>query len=203
MKRNYFYLLGLRLLTPVGRLIFWVRYKGTKNIPKGGKYIVCSNHKSVYDPFLLAIPFYRQIRYMAKTELFTDHGFIARWVLYALGAFPVKRGSSDIESVRKAENILNDGGILGIFPQGGCVFDDSPFSPKGGAALIAAKAGTPILPAAICCRGRIRPFKRVTIRFGQTIRCEEFPVKNSGKPDIRELAAMLSKRINELLGAEN
>ena len=85
----YFFL--LRLLGPLARLVFRVEYRGTEHIPRDGALIVCANHRSVIDPLLLAVPFRRPIRYMAKSELFEDHGRLAAWVLYAMGAFPGPR----------------------------------------------------------------------------------------------------------------
>jgi (E)-4-hydroxy-3-methyl-but-2-enyl pyrophosphate reductase len=146
MNRERLYSFLLRLLTPLGKALFRVSYSGAENIPGSGGFIVCSNHRSVFDPFLLAIPFRRQIRYMAKSELFSDHGRAARTFLYAMGAFPVRRNTADRRSVRTAEQILKSGGIVGIFPQGGCVFDNSPFRPKPGVALLAARTGAPVLP---------------------------------------------------------
>jgi 1-acyl-sn-glycerol-3-phosphate acyltransferase len=196
---SWFYQFWLRVLTPIGRLLFWVNYKGTKNIPKHGKLIVCSNHKSVFDPFLLAIPFRRQIQYMAKTELFTDHGILARAVLLALGAFPVKRNTGDISALRRAEKILDGEGIVGIFPQGGCVFDNAPFRPKPGVALMASRTGAPVLPVSIYCKGLLRPFKRITIRFGKAIfRSELFSEGNSGRK-LRASADLIAVQINTML----
>jgi len=126
----YFFI--LRLLAPVAKLLYHIDYKGIEHIPLDGKLIVCSNHKSVLDPFFLSIPFKRQVRYIAKSELFEDHGKLVRWFLYKLGAFPVKRDSGDTQSIRVAIQILDGGNIFGIFPQGKCVFDNTPFKPKAG-----------------------------------------------------------------------
>lgn len=199
MKRNHFYFFLLRFFTPLCRLIFWVRYYGVKNIPKSGRVIVCSNHKSVFDAFLLAIPFRRQIRYMAKTELFTDHGKAASNLLYHLGAFPVKRNTADLRSLRTAERILNDGGIVGIFPQGGCVFDNSPFCPKAGAALLAARAEASVLPVAICCKGLLRPFKRIAVCFGQVIPFNESSIRGRSASGMRQYSEKIAERINSML----
>lgn len=196
-----FYFFWLRVLTPLAKLIYPFRVEGRENIPVGtaGKLIVCSNHKSVIDPFLLATPFHRQIRYMAKSELFLDHGPVARWVLFKCGAFPVKRDKGDTESIKTALKILDDGGTVGIFPQGKCVFDNSPFKPKAGAAMLALKAHAPILPASIYCDGVIKPFRRITIRIGKVIPYEELAAGEDNHTNIRYAAELISKRINEML----
>ena len=87
--RLYFFL--LRLLGPLARLLFDVHYRGTDHIPSAGPLIVCCNHRSVIDPLLLAVPFRRQLRFMAKSELFEEHGRLAAWFLRTAGAFPVQR----------------------------------------------------------------------------------------------------------------
>lgn len=199
MKRNHLYFFLVRLFTPLGRLVFRVRYYGLNNIPKDGKLIVCSNHKSVYDPFLLAIPFRRQIRYMAKTELFTDHGHAACALLCHMGAFPVKRNTGDLKSLRTAEKILNDGGVVGIFPQGGCVFDNAPFQPKAGVALLAARTQAPVLPVAICCDGLLKPFSKISIYFGKTIPFSELPVRGTSASALRKSADVIAEQINSML----
>ncbi len=193
----YFFL--LRLLTPVAKLLFHIDYKGIDNIPCGGKLIVCSNHKSVFDPFLLAVPFKRQIRYMAKSELFEDHGKFVRWFLYKMGAFPVKRNSSDAQSIRVAVRILNNNGVLGIFPQGKCVFDNAPFKPKAGVAVVASKAQAPVLPISIYCDGVIKPFCKITISFGEVISYEELNIQDNTRASMRVTAEIISQKINMML----
>ncbi len=199
MNHRGLYMFLLRFLTPAGRLFFWVRYHGVRNIPPNGKLIVCSNHKSVVDPFLIAMPFRRNIHYMAKSELFTDHGPLARTFLYAMGAFPVNRNTGDMKSMRTAEHILKSGGIVGIFPQGKCVFDGSPFCPKAGFSLLAARSGAPVLPVAISCRGVLRPFKSVSIRFGHAVPCSSLPIHGTSASGMRKAAAEIAAQINAML----
>ncbi len=193
------YFFCLRFLTPFAKNLFPFHVKGIEHIPKDGELIVCCNHRSVIDPFLLAIPFQRQIRYMAKSELFEEHGAFVRRMLYKFGAFPVKRGKGDAESIKTAMHIINSGGILGIFPQGKCVYDSTPFKAKAGVALLAAKTHAPILPASIYCDGRIKPFRRITLRFGPVIPYEELNITENEHASIREAAGIISQRINELL----
>ncbi len=193
------YFFCLRFLTPIAKFIFPFKVKGVENIPKGGKLIVCCNHKSVYDVLFLAAPFQRQVRFMGKSELFQDHGPFVRRLLYQLGAFPVKRDKGDAEAIKTAMQILSDGGVVGIFPQGKCVFDNTPFKPKAGAVLVALRTHTPILPASIYCDGIIRPFRRITVRFGKLIPYEELNTGKESRTSIREAAEIVSQRINQLL----
>ena len=103
------------------------------------------------------------------------------------------------ESVRTAVHILQDGGVVGIFPQGRCVFDNSSFQPKAGAVLVAAKAQAPILPACIFFKGRIRPFKRVVVRFGEVLSIQALDLADGSLRHVRGAAGRLAEKINGLL----
>ena len=148
-----------KLLAPVGKLLFRLQIEGTENIPKQGPVILCSNHRSVLDPFFMAVAVPRTIRFMAKSELFADHGRFARWLLYAFGAFPVRRDKGDAESVRTAVHILQDGGVVGIFPQGRCVFDNSPFSAEGGRGVGGSEGASPDFAGLYFFQGAYPPFQ--------------------------------------------
>lgn len=193
------YRFAVRILTPLAKWIYRLQVKGAENIPKEGKLILCCNHKSVADPILLSVAFERQIRYMAKSELFEDHGKFVKCMMNHLGAFPVKRGSADIKSLRTALKILDDGGVVGIFPQGRCVFDNSPFQPKAGAAMLAGQAKAPVLPACVYCNGKIKPFQRITVRFGQMLSLENLHLQNGTLSEIRTAKNIIADRINGLL----
>ncbi|MBQ8133939.1 MAG: 1-acyl-sn-glycerol-3-phosphate acyltransferase [Clostridia bacterium] len=168
-----------------------IRYVGTENIPKKGSVILCSNHVSYFDPVALSMGMKRKIYYMAKSEFFTDYGFAVKWFFRICGVFPVKRNSCDRNAVHSAEEILNNNCIVGIFPQGGISNSRKSFTPKAGAALLAVKTATQVIPASIYFEGKIRPFAQITVRFGQTmIPPEDRSVKS---------ARMFSKKIKEVI----
>lgn len=198
MKRNRFYFFGLHVMRAVVKLLFSMRCEGVERIPTSGNLVLCCNHQSLWDPILLAVSCGRQIHYMAKSELFLQHGVLFRKILYALGAFPVKRKQADLGAVRYATKLLKNGEIVGIFPQGGCVREDLPFVPMAGAVGIAAHSGAPILPAAIRWSGWFGPIHRVELRFGQLIEQSAYPRKN-GSVDVRELNRFLARQISELM----
>lgn len=198
MKILYFFL--VRILRVIAYLIFPIRVYGVEHIPRRGRVVLCSNHKSVLDPFFLAMRCPRHIHYMAKSELFTDHGKIAKWFLYKMGAFPVHRGTGDTESVHNALDLLEHDVLIGIFPQGACVRDkDISFQPKAGAVLIAAKAKADILPACIYSEGRIRPFHRVTIRYGEVIPFDSLAIAGVHSHAYRKGAKSIADSIYHLL----
>jgi 1-acyl-sn-glycerol-3-phosphate acyltransferase len=148
MLMPWFHTLGITLVVrPV--LFLFTRYKveGKDNIPKQGPLIVVSNHLSMTDPPVLSASIPRSIVFMTKEELFSDPilgPFTRAW-----HAFPVRRGHLDREALRQADQVLRDGLVLGIFPE-------AMRSPTGkmqqgytGAALIALRNKSPILPVGI------------------------------------------------------
>lgn len=198
MKRNRFYFFARNVMSAVVKLLFSVRYEGTEWIPASGELVLCCNHQSLWDSILLAVPCGRQIHYMAKSELFSQHGILFEKLLRDLGAFPVKRNQADLGAIRHALELLKAGEIVGIFPQGGCVREGLPFASKSGAVRIAARSGAPILPAAIRWTGHFGPKRRIELRFGEAIKRSEYTEQN-GSVDVQKLNRLLIRRINELM----
>jgi len=99
-------------------LKFWARLRvtGKERIPASGRLIAVSNHQSMLDPFIVAYVFFRNVRYMAKTELFQHP--IMSWIIKRYGAFPVDRTRRDPQSLRTALNVVRAEQVLGMFPEG-------------------------------------------------------------------------------------
>lgn len=190
------YSAGLKVLSLLARVIFRIRLEGGERLPTAGPVLILSNHRSVCDPLFLAMGCRRKIRFMAKSELFEDHGALARSLLYRLGAFPVRRGTGDLKSLREALALLSDGAVVGIFPQGRCVPDSEPFHAMPGAAFLALRSGAPVVPACIRCRGNVRPGKRITVRFGEPI---VFQAKRCGKKEAADASEQITAQIRRLL----
>ena len=133
------YPLGRIVCTPVVRTYFRERVEGREHVPKTGPFVLAANHVSYIDPVVLGVACPRPIHFMAKAELFRIPvlGFLIR----ELGAFPVQRGAADRSAIRRALRILNDGGVVGVFPEGTRNRRGEVLNPQGGAALIALKAG--------------------------------------------------------------
>jgi 1-acyl-sn-glycerol-3-phosphate acyltransferase len=128
------------------RRLYRVRVEGGERIPGEGPCIIAANHESVLDPWVLGLATPRQLHYMAKAEAFDNP--VAAYVLRALGAFPVERGSGDAEALGIAGRLLGNGEVLGIFPQGTCLpFRRRPW--QRGAARLAIATGAPLVPVAL------------------------------------------------------
>jgi glycerol-3-phosphate dehydrogenase (NAD(P)+) len=160
------------LIQPFFRLYFRLRRIGTEHIPGEGPVLLAANHRSFSDPFFLGLCLRRPLRFVAKVELF-DKRWKAR-LLIALGAFPVRRGESDEQAMETARIILEQGGVVGIFPEGTRVRPGPLAEPKRGIGRLALETGAPVVPVAICGtedirKGpRIRP-RRVCVRCGHPL----------------------------------
>lgn len=153
------------LLSVILRPFFRIRVYGLENIPLDNSLIICSNHRSVWDPVLISIMFPRQISWMAKKELFKNK-FLA-YIITKLTAFPVDRDGSDLGAIKKALRILKDDRVLGMFPEGTRVQSLDLDNAKSGIALLAFKSKSPVLPIYINSTYKI--FSRVSIYIGEAI----------------------------------
>ncbi len=143
--------------------MFFLTGKHRENEPKAGGFMVCANHRSFFDPVVLAALLHRKPTFMAKAELFKNP-VIGRF-LRALGAFPIERGKGDVGALKTTFELLKKGYILVIFPEGKRMKGGARKKSNPGMIRIAAKAGVPILPAGI--EGDYRLFHRVTVHFGK------------------------------------
>lgn len=147
-------------------------YVGTENIPKTGGFILACNHQSTFDPIALGGAGKRVVHFMAKEELFENKALGT--FLTHMNAFPVVRGKGDMTAVHFAEEIIRNGWVLGIFPEGTRSPDYKPMRAKSGVALIAKQTGADVLPAAIYTDTEYKRGTKLTVRFGTLIKNEEF-----------------------------
>ncbi len=157
-------------------VLFCLRYKvtyiGRDNIPQDGGFIIACNHQSGVDPIILGRGVKRTIHFMAKEELFENEA-LGIFIKH-MNAFPVRRGQGDTTAVEFAEDIVRNGYVLGIFPEGTRSKDFKPARGKSGTALIAKMTGADVLPASIYTSDRYKKGTRLTVRFGKLIKNEEF-----------------------------
>lgn len=154
----------------VADLLHPVSVEGLENLPKQG-VLLCPNHSSSWDPILVALklPINYRLHIMAKEELFRYP--LLGWLLSKVGAFPVSRGNTDIQSVKTAIQAIKAGDNLLIFPEGTTIHngigytDGLPAHAHGGVAMIGVRTGATMIPVFV--DGEKKLFHRTRIIFGQ------------------------------------
>jgi 1-acyl-sn-glycerol-3-phosphate acyltransferase len=179
------------------------RVEGKENVPRKGPLIVVSNHMTYVDPPLLGASVPRRITFMAKQELFR-HSLMGL-VVRAYGAFPVRRDRLDREALRHALEILNNGKVLGMFPEGKRSLSHHLQEIQPGTAFIAARSGVPIVPVGISGSEQVRGIRFIVRRPSIIVRIGR-PFTLPSNEDIRpnrsklgQYANLITERIAELL----
>ncbi len=194
---SLFYRIMRALFIPPIRLFFRIKKYGVHNIPKDGGLILCCNHTSISDIFFIGILCPRQVFFMGKDELFKNK-FLG-FVLKKLGCFPVNRRTGDTGAIKHAEDLLLNGKILGIFPEGTRHPGEAPHKAKPGAAMVALATRAPILPCAVYREtGKVKLFQKVSFRFGSPIPYEEYADGVEGRAAIRQVSNVITSKITEL-----
>lgn len=156
------------------RLLFDVEHEGKEHIPRAGPGIIIGNHPTYADPWLVGLATRRWITWMAWEDAF---GWpVVGPFIRAMGAFPVNVERPQPSTIKAALQVLGEGRLLGVFPEGGRSqgFDLDP--PRRGAPRIALLAGVPVVPVSISGARRAWPRERplpgrgkVVVRFHEPI----------------------------------
>lgn len=136
------------------KLFFSLKVAGQENIPQNGPFIIVANHSSLLDPIILGVSIKPKIIFVAAAYLFE-----IRWLGYLLrkaNSIPVQR-ENDIKAIKQSLKILQQGGVLGIFPEGGVDRQKDDLPIKAGAAYLATKVGVPIVPIRIKGADKVLP----------------------------------------------
>ncbi len=195
MKSKKFYKTIRAIGRPLMKMLFKTTVVGTENIPKESGYILCCNHTHFMDVAFLIVSVPHTICFMAKEELF--HNKLANWFLTKMGAFPVVRGSGTgaASAIKKAEDVLLNGDVAGIFPEGTRSKDGKPKKAKSGVAIIASQANRPVLPVSIYYSGKLKLFKKVTLRIGKLIPNEQLALKDTDRAELRRVSSIIMDSI--------
>ncbi|MBO8216472.1 lysophospholipid acyltransferase family protein [Prochlorococcus marinus] len=186
---------------PIYKFVFKGHLIGRENIPQKDSFIMVSNHGSLLDPPLLGHALERNISFMAKAELFKIP--VLGFIIKACGAYPVKRGIADKNTIKIAcEKLINNNSI-GIFIDGTRQKNGRVNRPKQGAALLAFKNQKLLLPVAIVNSNKLIKFKfcipffsKIIIKVGKPIK----PPQSSSKDHLNIVTMNLQDNINNLIG---
>jgi len=201
IQKLIYELVSKLLVFPIYKFVFRGHLIGRKNIPQKNSFIMVSNHGSLLDPPLLGHALGRNISFMAKAELFRIP--LLGFIIKACGAYPVKRGIADKNTIKIACEKLSNNNSIGIFIDGTRQKNGRVNKPKQGAALLAFKNQKLLLPVAIVNSHKLVRFKfciplfsKIVIKVGKPVQ----PPQSSSRDDLHYVTILLQDRINNLIG---
>jgi 1-acyl-sn-glycerol-3-phosphate acyltransferase len=166
------------IMTPVLRVLFRVRTEGTQRVPRKGPVILASNHQSFIDSVFLPLVVRRRVTFVAKSEYFET--WKTAWFFRAVGMIPLKRGGgpASARALAAAREVLDAGGVLGIYPEGTRSFDGRLYKGHTGVARLSMQCQAPVVPVAQIGTREVQPigamwpkfFRPVRIKIGEPMR---------------------------------
>src|ERR687891_593635 len=191
---------AVRIVTTLYAWIFFrTRGIAADKVRGEGSVILAPNHFSFMDHFFLGVSIRRKVRFMAKSQLFTPP---MQWIYTHGGVFPVRRGYSDEEAFITANGILERGGCIAMYSEGGRSRSGKlGDNVRRGIGRLALESGAAIVPVAIHGSSRVRNWKRlqfpkVTVLYGDPIRWER--IERPSREQQQEVANAIFAEIRRL-----
>ncbi len=210
----YYQLFKHVLLGPGLKVVYRPWAKGLKNIPAEGPAILASNHLSFADSIFLPLVMKRKLVFLGKAEYFTGKGakgLATRAFMSGVGTIPVHRGGGRASeaALRTGLQVLANGELLGIYPEGTRSPDGRLYRGKTGVARMAIESGVPVLPVAMIDTniaqppGRRVPNRHQTgVKIGQPLSFREYAGRQEDRDALREVTDTIMKAIQKLSGQE-
>ncbi|MFD4572515.1 lysophospholipid acyltransferase family protein [Streptomyces sp. NPDC058417] len=210
----FYYLLKYVVLGPLLRLVFRPRIEGLDHVPASGAAIVAGNHLSFSDHFLMPAILRRRITFLAKAEYFTGPGVKGRLTAFffrSAGQIPVDRSGKEAgqAAIREGLGVLAKDELLGIYPEGTRSHDGRLYKGKVGVAVMALRAGVPVVPCAMIGTFEAQPPGRkiprvhpVSIRFGEPLDFSRYAGMEGEKAVLRAITDEIMYAILHLSGQE-
>ncbi|MEU0053216.1 lysophospholipid acyltransferase family protein [Streptomyces sp. NPDC006184] len=210
----FYHLLKYVLLGPWLRLVFRPRIEGLEHVPASGAAIIAGNHLSFADHFLMPAILKRRITFLAKAEYFTGPGVKGRLTasfFRGAGQIPVDRSGKEAgrTAIREGLGVLGRGELLGVYPEGTRSHDGRLYKGKVGVAVMALRAGVPVVPCAMIGTfeaqppGRVVPrIRPVTIRFGRPLDFSRYAGMEQEKAVLRAITDEIMYAVLALSGQE-
>lgn len=201
--RDPLYGLLRAVLTGITRVLLRLDIDGAE-VPARGPVILAPNHRSLIDIPVAAATTRRKVCFMAKQELFSNP--LAARLLTRLGTFPVQRGKPDRSALQRSLALLDDGQVVGIFPEGTRMPDARFAQPEEGFAYIALRSGAPIVPVAISGTEAVFPpgrklphLVRVRVRVGEPFRLGDRVTGLLPRGRVREATEEARRRLEAVM----
>jgi 1-acyl-sn-glycerol-3-phosphate acyltransferase len=195
-------------------LLFRPRIEGRENIPRTGPAILVSNHISAGDTFLLPAMIRRRLTFPAKLELFHGRGLKGRllaWFLRNVGQVPLNRsgGRASASSMDEVIQVLRDGNLLGIYPEGTRSPDGRLYKGKTGVARLVLQAGVPVIPVAMInteilpsAIPKIPTMRRPVVRIGRPLDFSAYAAAGNDREVLRWVTDRIMDEVMTLSGQE-
>jgi 1-acyl-sn-glycerol-3-phosphate acyltransferase len=198
------------ILTPILRLCYRVRIEGREGLPRRGPVILAANHRSFMDSLFLPLVIRRRVTFVAKAEYFDDKK--TAWFFRGVGQIPIRRegGSASERALASATDVLDDGGVFAIYPEGTRSRDGYLHRGHTGVARLAMRTSAPIVPVGMVGTDEINPigrklprvFRPVTIRFGAPIAVDRYTGREHDRLVLRQITDEVMFEIQQLSGYE-
>ena len=204
----------LVLVAPGLRVLMRPWLEGEENIPATGPAILVSNHLSAGDTFLLPALIRRRLTFPAKAELFqgrTMRGRFVGWWLTGVGMVPMDRsgGRASASSMSTVLDVLRQGKLLGIFPEGTRSVDGRLYKGKTGVARLVLSAGVPVIPVGLVNTQFVRSkfagiplMRRPGLRFGRPMDFSRYAASGNDRDVLRWVTDEIMNAVMELSGQE-
>ncbi|MEM9135690.1 MAG: lysophospholipid acyltransferase family protein [Actinomycetota bacterium] len=161
--------LAKRFVGPLFRLLFDIEVNGADHVPSDGPAVLCANHLAAIDSFVVPAVLDRPLMYVGKAEYLDD--WKTSWLFPALGMIPIDRRGGDhaAAALDTAAQVLDHGGLFGIYPEGTRSRTGRLHQGRTGAARLAIAAGAPIIPIGLDGTDDVQPVDSPWPRFGRTM----------------------------------
>ncbi|HET6403494.1 MAG TPA: lysophospholipid acyltransferase family protein [Candidatus Thermoplasmatota archaeon] len=202
-----FYRASQYTIAPVLRGLWRVHATGLHHIPATGGAILASNHLSYSDHYFLPAVVPRQVFFISKAQHFDVP--VQRWLFEQWGVIPLRRGEGDNEAMARSLQVLNEGKLLGIYPEGTRSTDGKLHKGRTGVARLALQARVPIVPVGMIGTEKVLPkgkhiptFHKVVIHIGAPIDVSQFYGMENDRKVCREITDRVMHAIRDLSGQE-
>lgn len=187
-----FYSFAKSVVNIVLKPLYRIEVIGKENLPAEGGVLLCANHINNMDPLAVGITSVRPVHFMAKDELFSVP--ILGKIVSKVNAFPVKRGMSDREALRKGLAVLKEGNVLGLFPEGTRSKTGEIGKGLAGAGFFALRSDAHIVPCAII--GPYKALGKLKVVYGKPINM--VPLKEN-KMNAEQTTDLIMNEIQKLI----
>src|SRR3954466_6910279 len=193
------------VLTPILHLVYRIRVEGKEHLPEKGPVILASNHRSFLDSIFIPLVIRRRVTFVAKAEYFDDKR--VAWFFRGVGQIPIRRegGSASERALQSATEVLQAGGVFGIYPEGTRTRDGRLHRGHTGVARLALRTGAPIIPVGLVGTDEGQPvdsklpklFRHVRICFGEPIELGRYEGRADDRLALRDVADEVMFEIGE------